>query len=109
MAGYLSPGAYFYAEEQEYLQAYEDVLERYKGRAALPAAGPPLPPRLPLAPPGVAGAARWARPRRRPEGGPAAPSPGVVSVGGERASVAPAGNKNAACPSPAGETRSLVL
>ncbi|XP_074394353.1 dystonin isoform X23 [Zonotrichia albicollis] len=30
MAGYLSPGAYFYAEEQEYLQAYEDVLERYK-------------------------------------------------------------------------------
>lgn len=37
MAGYLSPGAYFYAEEQEYLQAYEDVLERYKGRAALPA------------------------------------------------------------------------
>lgn len=35
MAGYLSPGAYFYAEEQEYLQAYEDVLERYKGRAAL--------------------------------------------------------------------------
>lgn len=37
MAGYLSPGAYFYAEEQEYLQAYEDVLERYKGRAAFPA------------------------------------------------------------------------
>lgn len=34
MAGYLSPGAYFYTEEQEYLQAYEDVLERYKGRAA---------------------------------------------------------------------------
>ncbi|KAJ7404359.1 hypothetical protein BTVI_72566 [Pitangus sulphuratus] len=31
MAGYLSPGAYFYPEEQEYLQAYEDVLERYKG------------------------------------------------------------------------------
>uniref|UniRef100_A0A8C0HSQ9 Dystonin n=1 Tax=Buteo japonicus TaxID=224669 RepID=A0A8C0HSQ9_9AVES len=30
MAGYLSPGAYYYAEEQEYLQAYEDVLERYK-------------------------------------------------------------------------------
>ncbi|XP_065586922.1 dystonin isoform X11 [Cyrtonyx montezumae] len=30
MAGYLSPGAYFYSEEQEYLQAYEDVLERYK-------------------------------------------------------------------------------
>ncbi|XP_074905439.1 dystonin isoform X10 [Buteo buteo] len=30
MTGYLSPGAYFYAEEQEYLQAYEDVLERYK-------------------------------------------------------------------------------
>ncbi|XP_050806458.1 dystonin isoform X10 [Gopherus flavomarginatus] len=30
MAGYLSPGAYHYAEEQEYLQAYEDVLERYK-------------------------------------------------------------------------------
>ncbi|XP_075270751.1 dystonin isoform X11 [Opisthocomus hoazin] len=30
MAGYLSPGAYLYAEEQEYLQAYEDVLERYK-------------------------------------------------------------------------------
>ncbi|XP_019376076.1 PREDICTED: dystonin isoform X10 [Gavialis gangeticus] len=30
MAGYLSPGAYFHAEEQEYLQAYEDVLERYK-------------------------------------------------------------------------------
>ncbi|XP_074009915.1 dystonin isoform X4 [Numenius arquata] len=30
MAGYLSPGAYVYAEEQEYLQAYEDVLERYK-------------------------------------------------------------------------------
>ncbi|XP_072188964.1 dystonin isoform X16 [Excalfactoria chinensis] len=30
MAGYLSPGAYFYTEEQEYLQAYEDVLERYK-------------------------------------------------------------------------------
>lgn len=39
MAGYLSPGAYFYAEEQEYLQAYEDVLERYKGRAAPP---PPI-------------------------------------------------------------------
>ncbi|KQL60143.1 hypothetical protein AAES_11263 [Amazona aestiva] len=34
MAGYLSPGAYFYAEEQEYLQAYEDVLERYKGITA---------------------------------------------------------------------------
>lgn len=50
MAGYLSPGAYFYAEEQEYLQAYEDVLERYKGRAALPA---PCPPGS-LAPPGVA-------------------------------------------------------
>ncbi|EMP35715.1 Microtubule-actin cross-linking factor 1, isoforms 1/2/3/5 [Chelonia mydas] len=31
MAGYLSPGAYHYTEEQEYLQAYEDVLERYKG------------------------------------------------------------------------------
>ncbi|XP_073192394.1 dystonin isoform X22 [Lepidochelys kempii] len=30
MAGYLSPGAYHYTEEQEYLQAYEDVLERYK-------------------------------------------------------------------------------
>ncbi|XP_067999083.1 dystonin isoform X16 [Melanerpes formicivorus] len=30
MAGYLSLGAYFYAEEKEYLQAYEDVLERYK-------------------------------------------------------------------------------
>ncbi|XP_062981109.1 dystonin isoform X8 [Elgaria multicarinata webbii] len=30
MAGYLSPGAHFYTEEQEYLQAYEDVLERYK-------------------------------------------------------------------------------
>ncbi|XP_019393121.1 PREDICTED: dystonin isoform X12 [Crocodylus porosus] len=30
MAGYLSPGAYFHNEEQEYLQAYEDVLERYK-------------------------------------------------------------------------------
>uniref|UniRef100_A0A2K6H058 Dystonin n=1 Tax=Propithecus coquereli TaxID=379532 RepID=A0A2K6H058_PROCO len=30
MAGYLSPAAYLYAEEQEYLQAYEDVLERYK-------------------------------------------------------------------------------
>lgn len=31
MAGYLSPAAYLYMEEQEYLQAYEDVLERYKG------------------------------------------------------------------------------
>lgn len=31
MAGYLSPAAYMYVEEQEYLQAYEDVLERYKG------------------------------------------------------------------------------
>ena len=31
MAGYLSPAAYLYVEEQEYLQAYEDVLERYKG------------------------------------------------------------------------------
>ncbi|XP_032959012.1 dystonin isoform X13 [Rhinolophus ferrumequinum] len=30
MAGYLSPAAYLYMEEQEYLQAYEDVLERYK-------------------------------------------------------------------------------
>ncbi|XP_044277503.1 dystonin isoform X23 [Varanus komodoensis] len=30
MAGYLSPGAHFFTEEQEYLQAYEDVLERYK-------------------------------------------------------------------------------
>ncbi|KAM9156693.1 dystonin isoform 20-T20 [Pangshura tecta] len=30
MAGYLSPGAYHCTEEQEYLQAYEDVLERYK-------------------------------------------------------------------------------
>ncbi|XP_031222973.1 dystonin isoform X18 [Mastomys coucha] len=30
MAGYLSPAAYMYVEEQEYLQAYEDVLERYK-------------------------------------------------------------------------------
>ncbi|XP_048352778.1 dystonin isoform X16 [Sphaerodactylus townsendi] len=30
MAGYLSPGAHFWTEEQEYLQAYEDVLERYK-------------------------------------------------------------------------------
>ncbi|CAI5769622.1 dystonin isoform X21 [Podarcis lilfordi] len=30
MAGYLSPAAHFYTEEQEYLQAYEDVLERYK-------------------------------------------------------------------------------
>lgn len=47
MAGYLSPGAYFYAEEQEYLQAYEDVLERYKGRAApSPPPNPPYP-RLP--------------------------------------------------------------
>ncbi|XP_015263784.1 PREDICTED: dystonin isoform X2 [Gekko japonicus] len=30
MAGYLSPGAHFNLEEREYLQAYEDVLERYK-------------------------------------------------------------------------------
>eukprot|EP00071_Canis_lupus_P048327 XP_022281884.1 dystonin isoform X22 [Canis lupus familiaris] len=30
MAGYFSPAAYLYVEEQEYLQAYEDVLERYK-------------------------------------------------------------------------------
>nr|XP_034965652.1 dystonin isoform X34 [Zootoca vivipara] len=30
MASYLSPAAHFYTEEQEYLQAYEDVLERYK-------------------------------------------------------------------------------
>ncbi|XP_061479017.1 dystonin isoform X33 [Rhineura floridana] len=30
MAGYLFPGDHFYTEEQEYLQAYEDVLERYK-------------------------------------------------------------------------------
>lgn len=42
MAGYLSPAAYLYVEEQEYLQAYEDVLERYKGTwfpALAPAAG----------------------------------------------------------------------
>lgn len=38
MAGYLSPAAYLYVEEQEYLQAYEDVLERYKGMW-LPAPG----------------------------------------------------------------------
>ena len=31
MAGYLSPAAYLCVDEQEYLQAYEDVLERYKG------------------------------------------------------------------------------
>ncbi|XP_040105139.1 dystonin isoform X16 [Oryx dammah] len=30
MAGYLSPAAYLSVDEQEYLQAYEDVLERYK-------------------------------------------------------------------------------
>ncbi|XP_077164601.1 dystonin isoform X37 [Paroedura picta] len=30
MAGYLSPGAHCNSEEQECLQAYEDVLERYK-------------------------------------------------------------------------------
>lgn len=36
MAGYLSPAAYLYVEEQEYLQAYEDVLERYKGMWSLP-------------------------------------------------------------------------
>ncbi|XP_027380166.1 dystonin isoform X21 [Bos indicus x Bos taurus] len=30
MAGYLSPAAYMCVDEQEYLQAYEDVLERYK-------------------------------------------------------------------------------
>ncbi|XP_070633851.1 dystonin isoform X17 [Bos indicus] len=30
MAGYLSPAAYLCVDEQEYLQAYEDVLERYK-------------------------------------------------------------------------------
>lgn len=35
MAGYLSPAAHFYTEEQEYLQAYEDVLERYKGTVEL--------------------------------------------------------------------------
>lgn len=35
MAGYLSPAAYMYVEEQEYLQAYEDVLERYKGTRSL--------------------------------------------------------------------------
>lgn len=35
MAGYLSPAAYLYVEEQEYLQAYEDVLERYKGMWSL--------------------------------------------------------------------------
>lgn len=35
MAGYLSPAAYLYVEEQEYLQAYEDVLERYKGTRSL--------------------------------------------------------------------------
>lgn len=35
MAGYLSPAAYKYVEEQEYLQAYEDVLERYKGTSSL--------------------------------------------------------------------------
>lgn len=39
MAGYLSPAAYLYVEEQEYLQAYEDVLERYKGMW-FPAPGP---------------------------------------------------------------------
>lgn len=70
MAGYLSPGAYFYAEEQEYLQAYEDVLERYKGRAAPPPPPNPPYPRLPLALDGGGewGAARWSRPRRRCEG-----------------------------------------
>ncbi|KAM6166490.1 dystonin isoform 3-T3 [Erethizon dorsatum] len=30
MAGHLCPAAHLYAEEQEYLQAYEDVLERYR-------------------------------------------------------------------------------
>lgn len=38
MAGYLSPAAYLCVDEQEYLQAYEDVLERYKGMS------PPIPP-----------------------------------------------------------------
>lgn len=32
MAGSVSPGGRAYTEEQEYLQAYEDVLEKYKGR-----------------------------------------------------------------------------
>lgn len=32
MAGFVSPGGRAYTEEQEYLQAYEDVLEKYKGR-----------------------------------------------------------------------------
>lgn len=86
MAGYLSPGAYFYAEEQEYLQAYEDVLERYKGRAALPAAGPPHRPACPCpagrggcgrggsgaAPAERAGAGRCARVRRGAQPGPGA-------------------------------------
>ncbi|ETE69648.1 Dystonin, partial [Ophiophagus hannah] len=31
MAGSVSPGGRAYTEEQEYLQAYEDVLEKYKG------------------------------------------------------------------------------
>lgn len=65
MAGYLSPGAYFYAEEQEYLQAYEDVLERYKGRAA-----PPPPPILLI--PGCPGR------RRGVGGGQVVPSPPPV-------------------------------
>lgn len=37
MAGYtprFTPAAYYYADELDYLQAYEDVLERYKGKSA---------------------------------------------------------------------------
>lgn len=67
MAGYLSPGAYFYAEEQEYLQAYEDVLERYKGRAA------PPPPQSSLSP-----AAACPGRRRGVGGGQVVPSPPPV-------------------------------
>lgn len=128
MAGYLSPGAYFYAEEQEYLQAYEDVLERYKGRAALPAAGPPHRTAPAAARPAGRGGcghgrlrgwggAPWGaagpdRPRRRREGRPAAPGPYVVCVSVRLAGTdeaASAINKYTVSPAPVGETHSLVF
>lgn len=111
MAGYLSPGAYFYAEEQEYLQAYEDVLERYKGRAAPP-------PQSSLSP-----AAACPGRTRGVGGGQVVPSPPPVwgetrlvpgplrgvSVRGTAAGGFRDKNKKRRLSSPAGETQSLAL
>lgn len=105
MAGYLSPGAYFYAEEQEYLQAYEDVLERYKGRAALLTAGPPHPARLPVAPQAAARRGQVRCPRHEGTG----MAPGSGGGNGRQRAVASAINENTVPAAPEGETRSPVL